>query len=60
MPLKSKAQIATWERLVKEGKISEDTFKEAMGETKNPHKLPERVTPKKKMGIKNIRTTRVK
>jgi hypothetical protein len=45
MPLKSKAQIRKWGELVKEGKISEDKFKEALsGTSKN---IPERLTPKK-------------
>lgn len=44
-PLKSKAQIAKWGELVKEGKISESKFKEAIRATPNIHKLPERATP---------------
>ena len=52
MPLKSKAQVAKWGALVKEGKIKQSTFDEAMKTT--PKRLPERVTPKKATKIKSV------
>jgi hypothetical protein len=46
MPFKSKAQVRKWGQLVKEGKIKESTYKEALSATKDFGKLPERVGSK--------------
>lgn len=43
MPFKSKAEIRKWGELVKQGKIPQAKFDEAMRSTKDVHKLPERV-----------------
>lgn len=48
MPFKSKAQIAKFRQLLKEGKISQATFDEWMSATKNPKRLPERKKKRKK------------
>lgn len=53
MPLKSKAQIAKWGELVKQGKISQDKFDEALSVT--PKHLPERIGPKKIRSTDDIR-----
>jgi hypothetical protein len=46
-PFVSKAQIAKFAELVKQGKISKATFNEWMRATKHPEYLPKRVEPKK-------------
>lgn len=49
MPFKSKAQIRKFHVLVAEGKMKQSVMDEWMAATKNPHKLPNRIKPKKKM-----------
>jgi hypothetical protein len=43
MPFKSKAEMRKWGELVKQGKISQKTFQEALRSTPDVHGLPERV-----------------
>ena len=47
MPFKSKAQIAKFAELVKQGKMKKSVFAEWMRATPSPHALPERKGPKK-------------
>lgn len=55
MPFKSKAEIKKWGELVKQGKIPQKKFNEALKLTKDPHKLPERVgQPNSIDGLKKI------
>ena len=51
-PFKSKAQLRKWGELVKQNKISKETFNEALKETPDVEKLPERTGPS---GIDRIR-----
>lgn len=48
MPFKSKSQMRKFGQLVKEGKISKETFQEWADSTPNPKRLPEKVKTKKK------------
>lgn len=48
MPFKSKAQMQKFAKMVKEGTMSEKTFKTWLAETPDPHKLPDRVNFKMK------------
>lgn len=50
MPFKSMAEIIKWRYLVKEGKITQAQFDEAMAATPDPKALPEHVKPAKKKG----------
>lgn len=47
MPFKSKAQIAKFGELVKQGKMKQATMDEWLKVTPQPHKLPERLGEKK-------------
>jgi hypothetical protein len=47
MPFRSKAQARKFGQLVREGKISQETFDQWASETPNMKKLPERVKKKK-------------
>lgn len=53
MPFKSKAQIAKFGEMVKQGKMKQSEFDKWMGETKDPHKLPDRVPSNKP--VKSLR-----
>lgn len=55
MPLKSKAQLRKWGELVKQGKISQAKFDEALKATPNVGGLPEKIGPS---GIDRIRAIR--
>lgn len=55
MPFKSKAEMRKWGELVKQGKISQAKFDEALRLTKNPHKLPERIGPEKPKSTDDLR-----
>jgi hypothetical protein len=44
MPFKSKAQIGKFAAMVKDGTMKKEIFDEWMKATKNPHKLPERLS----------------
>ncbi len=57
MPFKSKAQIAKFGELVKQGKMSKEKFDQWLSETPNAHKLPERVDTKAK-SIKRVKVIR--
>jgi len=46
MPFKSKAQIAKFGELVKQGKMKQSAFDEWMKRTSNPAALPERLGEK--------------
>jgi hypothetical protein len=48
MPFKSKAQIAKFGELVKQGKMKQATFDEWMKSTPDAHQLPERKSEKVK------------
>ena len=48
MPFKSQAQVRKFAELMKQGKISPQTFAEWHRSTPDMSKLPERITPKKK------------
>jgi len=45
-PFQSKAQMEKFAELVKQGKMSQETFDKWMAETPHAHKLPDRVEPK--------------
>lgn len=57
MPFKSKAQIAKFGELVKQGKMTKEKFDQWMAETPNAHKLPERLDTKAKP-IKKVKIIR--
>ena len=46
-PFVSKAQMDRYAALVVEGKVSQASFDECLAMTPEPHKLPERLHPKK-------------
>lgn len=55
MPFKSKAEIRKWGELVKQGKISQAKFDEALSATKDAHKLPERVGTGKPNSVADLK-----
>ena len=55
MPFKSTKQIAKFGELVKEGKMSKETFDRWMKETPNAEKLPEKVEPKFGKYVKTVK-----
>jgi hypothetical protein len=57
MPFKSQAQRAKFAQLVKEGKMSQETFDKWQSETEDK-KLPKKVSPKTKGLIRGVRKTR--
>lgn len=61
MPFKSKEEMRKWAELVKQGKIRQHQFDEALGATENVHALPERIHPKhpKIPKIGKVGTTKV-
>lgn len=57
MPFKSKAQLAKFGALVKEGKISKETFDKWTSETKNISKLPKKAIKKTTSLLRGPRRT---
>jgi len=57
MPFKSQAQRAKFAQLVKEGKMSQETFDKWQSET-GETKLPKKATVKTKGLIRGVRKTR--
>ena len=55
MPFKSKAQVAKFGEMVKQGKMTQEEFDKWKKETPNMHKLPERITPKKPKSVQDLK-----
>jgi hypothetical protein len=58
MPLKSKAEVRKWGELVREGKISQSKYREALKAT-NFANLPERVKKTGSTKVGKVKTTKV-
>lgn len=54
MPFKSKAEMAKWQELVRQGKITPEQYKDRLTRTESLHKLPERITVKRAPRVKKI------